>query len=255
MKQFVTKPSAWITAPNKDKKPSDGNNVYLRNGEEFMIALKNPTQNKVKAVITINGERLEGLVLNPAQTAYLECYPSDKRKFLFSTYKVVNTEENEYAIANNGMIEVKFYNELVTSYRHTDYTTTLNDRSIWDWLPKNLSYPKVPNVPFDSHVSYSSDLPTSRCIDDEIETGRVEKGDYSDTNFKTVYLNWESFECAKYSFKLLPESMKPLEVKNIKTPNVDEISEKILLITELYEKGILTYKEYQEKKSELLARI
>ncbi len=50
----------------------------------------------------------------------------------------------------------------------------------------------------------------------EIETGRVEKGGDSDQSFSSYYGNFEHYSFASVEYKILPESAKPVEIKNIR---------------------------------------
>lgn len=123
-----SKPSAWIVTNNqKDKsKPSDrgrksikNGKVYLENGQEFEIELHNPLQNCVLCDIKLNGQSISknGLVLRPGERFYLDCFIDDKKKFIFNTYEVENTEESEKAIEKNGLLEVFFYKESTLSIK------------------------------------------------------------------------------------------------------------------------------------------
>ena len=108
------KPQAHISvSKNRVRK---GREVYLKDDTEFEIELFNPTQSVVCARIWINGHELQGgaLVLNPAQRYHLDRYLDQPKKFKFSTYEVSGSkEEIEHAIAKNGLIQVKFYNEII----------------------------------------------------------------------------------------------------------------------------------------------
>ena len=116
-------PSAWIVN-SKDrgrKKIYLNNKVYLDNNQEFIIELFNPLQDSVLAEIKINGKKVSenGLILRPGQRFYLDCFIGDKRKFIFKTYEVENTNESLNAIANNGNVEVSFFKEKVSSKYNT----------------------------------------------------------------------------------------------------------------------------------------
>ena len=111
---MTTKPTAHISVgKNRVRK---GREVYLKNDTEFEIELYNPTDQLVCAKIWINGIQMQGgaLVLNPAQRYHLDRYLDEPKKFKFSTYKVSGSQEEiEQAIKNNGLIQVKFYNEII----------------------------------------------------------------------------------------------------------------------------------------------
>ena len=105
-------PEAYITV-NKKRIRQYGKNVYMDNKQEFEIELYNPTQNKVLAVITLNGTKMTGggVVIKPGQRIFLERYLDSNNKFLFDTYEVESTNEILDAISNNGDIQINFYNE------------------------------------------------------------------------------------------------------------------------------------------------
>lgn len=144
-----SKPSAWIVTNNqKDKsKPSDRGRksikkgkVYLQDGQEFEIELHNPLQECVLCDIKLNGQSISknGLVLRPGERFYLDCFIDDKKKFIFRTYEVENTEESEKAIEKNGLLEVFFYKESTLSIK--DWRTRF-DRVIIERYPVYYPYP------------------------------------------------------------------------------------------------------------------
>jgi len=49
----------------------------------------------------------------------------------------------------------------------------------------------------------------------KIETGRIEQGSRSNTTFKTVYMDVETFASTTYKYQILPNSQKPVEVAEI----------------------------------------
>lgn len=143
-----SKPSAWIVTNNqKDKsKPSDRGRksikkgkVYLQDGQEFEIELHNPLQECVLCDIKLNGQSISknGLVLRPGERFYLDCFIDDKKKFVFNTYNVENTEESEKAIEKNGLLEVFFYKESTLSIK--DWRTRF-DRVIIERYPVYYPY-------------------------------------------------------------------------------------------------------------------
>ena len=55
---------------------------------------------------------------------------------------------------------------------------------------------------------------------ESLETGRIEQGGRSDQKFTTVYGDFNSWTCASYEYKILPESVKPIEAGKTKVcPN------------------------------------
>lgn len=143
-------PGAWIVTNNrKDKsQPSDrgrkslkNNKVYLDDGEEFEIELHNSLQDSVLCDIKLNGQSISksGLVLRPGQRFYLDCFIDDKKKFIFNTYEVEDTQESSDAISKNGLLEVYFYKEDVIQIN--DWTRKF-DRVIIERYP--IYYPVYP---------------------------------------------------------------------------------------------------------------
>ena len=127
------KPCAYITK-NKQRIKQFGQNVYLKDGSEFEIELYNPSRNTVLSKIKINGEFINGggIILKPGERVFLERYLDVPNKFKFETYTVDSTNETMNAIANNGDVEILFYDEEVphnltlTPYP-TNTTYSIND--------------------------------------------------------------------------------------------------------------------------------
>ena len=113
--QTTIKPVAAIAIPGdrtKNQLPLYGDTYYLRDGQEFIIMLHNPTRGKVAAKIFINGTPESSmLVLKPGQRVWVERFIDTDRKFLFETYDIEDTAENTEATKNNGQIRVEFYAE------------------------------------------------------------------------------------------------------------------------------------------------
>ncbi len=118
MLKTTTTPSAWVVnSKDRGRKSIKKGKVYLQDKEEFQIELFNPLQDCVLADIKLNGKSISktGLVLNPGQRFYLDCFIDDKKKFIFNTYEVEDTTEVANAIAKNGLLEVFFYKESVVT--------------------------------------------------------------------------------------------------------------------------------------------
>ena len=258
-----SKPSAWIVTNNqKDKsKPSDrgrksikNGKVYLEDGQEFEIELHNPLQNCVLCDIKLNGQSISknGLVLRPGERFYLDCFIDDKKKFIFRTYEVENTEESEKAIEKNGLLEVFFYKESVQSIK--DWSRKF-DRIIIERYPVYYPYwyPYRPNIIYSgtgilnnistnkftltnssnsitslnnsysngdtsifSSNSYTSNVDISNKYNNStsIETGRIEKGTSSSQQFTEVDMDFDNNYISSTIIQILPESRKPVETKD-----------------------------------------
>lgn len=115
----------------KEYKSSDSDRtVYLNDGTEFQIYLKNPFQNHLGIKIYVNNKSIGNmLVLRPGQSFWLDRFVNENSKFLFSTYQVENTGEMRYAINNNGKVKIEFFHErekidfqpCVITYNGNDY--------------------------------------------------------------------------------------------------------------------------------------
>jgi hypothetical protein len=140
----TTVPSAWIVNSNdRGRKSIKKGKVYLSDKEEFQIELFNPFQDCVLADIKLNGNSISksGLVLNPGQRFYLDCFIDDKKKFIFDTYEVDDTDETTQAIAKNGLLEVFFYKESVVTLQNWSdrFSRILTTRTYPYWV-----YPTYP---------------------------------------------------------------------------------------------------------------
>ena len=121
MLKTTTTPSAWVVnSKDRGRKSIKKGKVYLQDKEEFQIELFNPLQDCVLADIKLNGKSISetGLVLNPGQRFYLDCFIDDKKKFIFNTYEVEDTTEVANAIAKNGLLEVFFYKESAVTLKN-----------------------------------------------------------------------------------------------------------------------------------------
>jgi hypothetical protein len=228
-------PCAFITK-DKQRLKQFGHNVYLKNGEEFELELFNPSQSTVLAKIKINGNYLSGggLVLKPGQRVFLERYLDDAKKFKFETYEVDGSHTEVLdAISSNGDVSIEFYEEQIYSQPIFLSNTSTNYSITHPYQPHygntfttlggnviggNVTYTSSSNNGFSS----SNELeikPINRSFAKKtksIETGRVEKGGNSDQSFKTVSLNFNSWAVSKSVWKILPESVKPYEIKDLK---------------------------------------
>ena len=111
--------------------------VYLNNGDDFQIQLFNPERTTIDAEVYVNGEKLSGiLVLKPGERIWLERFTDRSVKFKFSTYNVEDgySEEVQNAIADNGVITVKFFKERKKSYWWYDNTSNLIKKVSYDDL-------------------------------------------------------------------------------------------------------------------------
>lgn len=229
MKQSIwttssSQPQSFITK-GKQRLKQFTDTVYLKNGDEFEIELFNPTHNKVLAKIEMNGNSIgNGIILRPGERVFLERYLDEAKKFLFDTYEV-NGLDNEVkqAIANNGDVVVRFYNEIVTPTYYTTGSGTvtinnpywINTGSPFTYSTRNTATPSYNNTftttSTGTNTFYSNTL-TSGTISTNslktIETGRVEKGSNSDQSFTYDSSSFYSYAAATNVWKIKPESTK-----------------------------------------------
>lgn len=241
-------PCAYIT---KDKKrlKQFGQNVYLKNGDEFELELFNPSQSTILAKIKLDGSYISGggIVLKPGQRVYLERYLDDPRKFKFETYEVDGTSNEVLdAISGNGDVVIEFYNEYQPSVWTNNITYVGGSFGGGTYYGGNLNLTNVNNTStgisfttttggvgstsFTSSTNVSGTLninPRLRksktiatmdnlLFDDNIETGRVEKGSKSDQTFQMVDKTFNSYSCAISTWKILPMSQKVYEKQELK---------------------------------------
>jgi Zn finger protein HypA/HybF involved in hydrogenase expression len=241
--QNSDKPCAHITK-GRQRIKQFGQNVYLKDGSEFEIELYNPSRQTVLSKIKINGEFINGggVILKPGERVFLERYLDVPHKFKFETYTVDATNETMNAIANNGDVEILFYNEEEiiatltypsitygsTTYPNTTYASNTNTVS------RNMSLDESLNIFHNTSLSNSglnlysvSDnggktyinkfdkkprlRPNQNKKSKSVETGRVEKGSSSDQEFKTVSKNFNSWAVSTSVWKILPDSQRPVE--------------------------------------------
>jgi hypothetical protein len=218
-------------------KSSEVPTYYLQKGQEFQIELFNPTKDTILAKISLNGKPIAqgGLVLKPAQRVFLDRYIDVAKKFKFDTYEVANTSESRAAIEDNGDFKVEFYKESIPiDYNPTFYgsntlninngswgNTTTDARGIIGTLTTTNvnynqtidSYPTLDSLSFMDQTLEGKSVPLEEPrkklrSKKSIETGRVEKGSYSDQTLTTVYMNWETRPFYKIEYKMLPISHK-----------------------------------------------
>ncbi len=238
------KPQAWIAVSNNRQKLYGTNNdlVYLDDDQEFQIELYNPTPNKYLAKIYVNGKLMSsaGLVLKPGQRYFLDRHIDVKKKLVFSTYEVENTEEVAEAIKNNGSVKVEFYEESINSnWLLSSNTGTITYPSITTyptWTTQNTSNNDyisfggstvntlftttsgiTSSISGDSSVkltSFSGEIKTQNA--GSLETGRVETGKDSSQSFDQDHGTYSWFCSFNSEYRILPRSTKPVEIKEIR---------------------------------------
>ena len=302
-KREVKAPSAWVVTPKERGRKSvkfdtksdteTKGKVYLNDGEEFQIELHNPLTECALADIKLNGNSISkgGLILRPGERFYLDCFIDDKKKFIFSTYEVEDTDDSMESIAKNGLLEVFFYKESAKSIDRSRLNKVIVERHYYPyqtnpywqttpWYTTPNIYCNTGNIgttftnTSSSNATYTSssvnltnlnltsgsfDSRTTPINSTSIETGRIEKGDKSDQKFDEVDMDFDNFYISSTVLELLPESRRPIETKELKEKPEQkqqiDVIEMIKKLADLRDAGILTEEEFSEKKSELLGRI
>lgn len=234
----------------KEYKSSDFERVvYLNDDDEFQIQLYNPTTKPIAAKISIDGEYLgDMLVLRPAERIWLERYLNTSRKFKFSTYEVANSKEAKRITKDNGTIKIEFFEKeernkpiyilnaqpYIKSIDYNDYngvyycnSAYTNDADLRSLSCSNISvscndaptWNTSAAATMDccaSSISTSSVTPTSYSASKTMETGRVEKGSYSDQKFTYVDMDFKSWPFKTEEIHILPLSRKPVTSNDLK---------------------------------------
>lgn len=219
-KEVPKEPTAFITV-KKQRQRQNGANIYLHDKTEFEIELYNPTTEKIKATIELNGTPISssGIVLKPGQRVFLERFIDIDRKFLFETYEVSLTQGSMEAIQNNGLVKVKFYKKYQPATYMGGYT----------WYGSNYQYYNsgTPNI-FNGTTfttngsglitntsSFSNEIPRSKKSMKSIETGSVEMGQKSDQEFGKDYETYCILETWVREWKILPYSAKEITTEDL----------------------------------------
>jgi hypothetical protein len=135
-------PEAFVSAGKNRLKIYNGNNVFLKDKEEFQIELFNPTTKNIGVKILINGNSISNslLVLKPGERSHLERYIDDNRKFVFETYQVENSAAAKNAIKNNGGIRIEFFDEKVVTTPQFNWNSGTGTTNFYNY-PNTLTTP------------------------------------------------------------------------------------------------------------------
>lgn len=229
-----TNGEANITLHHNRAKAYDDGKVYLQNKQEFEIELFNPSTVTKLAKISINGKPIStaGIVVKPGQRVYLERFLDTSKKFLFETYSVDGSSaEVLAAIANNGLVEVQFYDEDLPTAIQATYTlstTSSNLRTLYNvsgCTTDNCFNSSTPTGTFASQSKLASDngrktLKTvsrngGQSASAEKQTGRVEQGGNSDQRFKQYNGDFRRYVNNTVTINILPYGERPLEANDL----------------------------------------
>ena len=132
------------------------------------------------------------------------------------------------AIANNGKIEVEFYleqNYFNPTFKGISWTSSPTVYYTNNFHNGNMLYDSSPIIggiastftsSLNMPIAGSSDV-KSLSIDASIETGRIEKGGKTDQKMESSYGSYNSWPTNTIQIQLFPESIKPIEVSEIRT--------------------------------------
>ena len=230
-------PQSFITK-SKQRLKQQIDTVYLNDGDEFEIELYNPTQNKVLAKIEMNGNSIgNGIILRPGERIFLERYLDEAKKFLFETYVVNgNDDDVKQAIANNGDVVIKFYDEVnsIGYYINGVSTLTINNPNI-GWGTTTTGSPWYGNSTFTTsgtNTFYNASLTSGTSSTSntflynpdkvkkskrQLETGRVEKGSNSNQSFTYDSSSFNSYPSTTNWWKIKPKSTQVITKDDLVT--------------------------------------
>ena len=254
MSNYITKDELAKIAISKNlikeyKSSNSERTVYLDDGTEFQIYLKNPYQTHLGIKIYVNNQIIGNnmLVLRPGQSFWLDRFLNDNKKFLFSIYDVENTQEMRYAINNNGKVKIEFYHEK----EDTPYFTTAPLKTTFDWTNYNITYSSAisSNAPINTYccstgdignlsanaatnsklrsMSYSTSVSTAKTDDSYLETGRVEKGGVSRQEFEYCDINFDYYAFKTENILILPLSRKQIHAEETRRRYCSQCGKKV----------------------------
>ena len=256
MSNYITKDELAKIAISKNlikeyKSSNSERTVYLNDGTEFQIYLKNPYQTHLGIKISVNNKSIGNmLVLRPGQSFWLDRFLNDNKKFLFSTYNVENTAEMKYATNNNGKVKIEFYHEkeetpyisakivepLKTNFDWTNYDITCSSamssnepRSTYYCSTEdigNLSANAAVNSKLTSML-YDISASTKNTNDSYLETGRVEKGGVSRQEFEYCDINFDYYAFKTENILILPTSRKQIRAEETRRRYCSQCGKKV----------------------------
>ena len=247
----VHSPTAHITV-NRNRVKNYDEKVYLKDSTHFEIELFNPLKVKALVSISIDGKAISerGIILSPGQRVYLERWIDTPKKFKFSTYSVENSEEAKEAISENGRVVITFHEEVVKNFYPNGMWNgsiiTTNDQPYQYTTDYVYGKTNTPLPPLGgttvNHLTYysntsnytiSGNLTTTNLTTTQgvnltsrntsvagslsLETGRAEKGENSSQTFKEEIADFNTYAAKIVEWKILPESLKPIEISKIRS--------------------------------------
>jgi hypothetical protein len=228
-------PTAIITSHNSERKIYQGNTVYLNDGDNFEIRLFNPLSEKIGVEIRFNDQKKSNqlLVMNPGQDYILDRFIEEQRKMIFDTYLINGDNPDAVsAAANNGKVEILFYKEKIrcnpppwnsTNWSYTSVCDSTGGSSQTTYKSSNLRLGASDSITYynssNENIFTDGELGMYKSLDEssnDLETGRVEKGDHSNQNFQQVEIEFETYPFHTITYWLKPTSTKPIYTRQIK---------------------------------------
>lgn len=257
MSNYITKDELAKIAISKNlikeyKSSNSERTVYLNDGTEFQIYLKNPYQTHLGIKISVNNKSIGNmLVLRPGQSFWLDRFLNDNKKFLFSTYDVENTAEMKYATNNNGKVKIEFYHEKEETSYFNGMLMTTPLKTNFDWTNYNITCTSAmsSNEPINTYccstgdignlsanaatnskltsMSYSTSVSTTKIDDSYLETGRVEKGGVSRQEFEYCDINFDYYAFKTENILILPTSRKQIRAEETRRRYCSQCGKKV----------------------------
>jgi hypothetical protein len=240
--------------------------VYLNDGTEFQIYLKNPYQTHLGIRIYVNNQSIGNmLVLKPGQSFWLDRFVNENKRFLFSTYQVENSAEMKYAIDKNGWVKIEFYHERENKpFQYNPGSITWihgnacgDNYNLFSSTTGSASNVKSVNTVLNTTTCYydasSAITASSACTDryegeasadtldldinanrslhkhskKSIETGRVEKGSRSNQEFEYCDIDFEYYPFKTENILILPVSRKQIRVEETRRRYCSQCGKKV----------------------------
>ena len=255
MSNYITKDELAKIAISKNlikeyKSSNSERTVYLNDGTEFQIYLKNPYQTHLGIKISVNNKSIGNmLVLRPGQSFWLDRFLNDNKKFLFSTYNVENTAEMKYATNNNGKVKIEFYHEkeetpyisakivepLKTNFDWTNYDITCSS-AMSSNEPRSTYYCSTVTIENSANAAanpkltsqlYDTSVSAKNTNDSYLETGRVEKGGVSRQEFEYCDINFDYYAFKTENILILPTSRKQIRAEETRRRYCSQCGKKV----------------------------
>lgn len=184
------------------------NNFYLKDKQEFEIEFFNRHSQEIAVEVSYNNVTMPNkLVIRPGERIWLERFLEDNKKLMFETYNV--DKEAEKYIKDNGNLILSFYHKTLIFPYYTYAYSTYNYPTFTYDSTGTITHQGVQNTHTSNTFQCSSN-------NQQIETGRITKGNDSDQLLVNCNIDFTSFSFNTINYKLLPYSQKSLTSKDIR---------------------------------------